>query len=271
MSFYGGFPEYVPVAERRKQAQKSMEQLKKKNPNIAPVIITGRRITRTWWGKSWCDNLERYSDYANRIGRGRSYVRNGAVVDLQMIQGKISALVQGSASKPYQVHIAIQPLSKDVWEAIIKNCAGKIDSLQELMEGKFPKALSDLFTAKGTGLFPAPKEITLQCSCPDSARMCKHVAAVLYGVGVRLDEDTALFFMLRNVNVEKLISETIIKKSHSLLEKSKARGRRVIDEADISGVFGIEIETETETGPVRHGQESDTKKLAGKRDRQAGN
>jgi uncharacterized Zn finger protein len=243
MSVYGDFPEYVPVAERRKQAQKSVEKLKKKHPNIAPVIITGRKITKTWWGKSWCDNLERYSDYANRIDRGRSYVRNGAVLDLQVVQGKISALVQGSGSKPYQVHITIKPLSKGVWEDIIKNCSGKMDSLQELLEGKFPQALSDLFTAKGTGLFPAPKEITLQCSCPDSARMCKHVAAVLYGVGARLDEDTALFFVLREVKVEELISESISKKSQALLEKSKTKGRRVIDDADISGVFGIDMET----------------------------
>lgn len=237
-----GYPRYVSVAEKRKKSQRSLEKLKKSNPDISPVVITGRKLTRTWWGKSWNDNLESYSDYSNRIGRGRTYVRNGAVLDLKMTQGKISALVQGSTSKPYQVTITIQPLSKDVWEAITKDCAGKIDSLHELIEGKFPKALSDLFTTKGKGLFPAPKEIILNCSCPDWANMCKHVAAVLYGVGARLDDDPALFFVLRNVNIEELISETINKKSQSLLEKSKAKSRRVIDETDISGMFGIELE-----------------------------
>ncbi|MFA6807764.1 MAG: hypothetical protein WCR27_02105, partial [Eubacteriales bacterium] len=128
MSYYSGFPEYTPVAEKKRQAQKSIEKLKKKNPNISPVIITGTKLSRTWWGKSWNDNLESYSDYTNRIGRGRSYVRHGAVLDLKITQGNISALVQGSRSKPYQVNISIQPLSKNIWEEITKDCAGKIES-----------------------------------------------------------------------------------------------------------------------------------------------
>ncbi|MBP1991790.1 SWIM zinc finger family protein [Paenibacillus eucommiae] len=242
MAFYGSFPAYVPVAERKERALASVEKLRKKNQDIAPVIITGKKITTTWWGKSWSDNLERYSDYSNRIGRGRSYVRNGAVLDLKIIQGSITALVQGSESKPYKVDISIKPLAKNIWESIIKDCSGKIDSLQELVEGRFPKALADLFTAQKKGLFPSPKEINLSCSCPDSARMCKHVAAALYGVGARLDEDTSLFFVLRNVNVDDLISESIMKKSQSLLEKSKRKGRRVIEDADISDMFGIDVE-----------------------------
>ncbi|MEX2460242.1 MAG: SWIM zinc finger family protein [Paenibacillaceae bacterium] len=242
MAFYGGFAKYVTVAEKRELALKSIEKLKKKNPNIAPVILTGSKLTRTWWGKSWNINLESYADYANRISRGRSYVRHGAVLDLQISQGMIHALVQGSESKPYQITIAIRPLAKDNWEALTKECAGRIDSLQELIEGKFPKALTELFTAKGKGLFPAPKEISLACSCPDGARMCKHVAAVLYGVGVRMDDDPTLFFKLRDVNVEALISETITKKSADLLEKSKIRSRRVMQDTDVSDMFGIEIE-----------------------------
>jgi uncharacterized Zn finger protein len=244
MAYYNGFPEYVPVAEKKQQAQKSIEKLKKKNPDIAPVIISGRKLARTWWGKSWNDNLERYSDYANRIGRGRSYVRHGAVLDLQITPGNISALVQGSERKPYQVNITIQPLLKGVWDAITQACAGKIDSLPELIEGKFPKALAELFTVQGKGLFPAPKEISLKCSCPDWAKMCKHVAAVLYGVGARLDENPELFFVLRNVKIEDLISETINQKSRTLLEKSNTKSGRVIDDTDISSVFGIELETE---------------------------
>lgn len=260
MSYYSDFPEYIPVAEKRKQAQKSIEKLKKKNPDISPVIIEGRKLTRTWWGKSWNDNLESYSDYSNRIGRGRSYVRHGAVLDLKLTQGKISALVQGSAAKPYQVTIIIQSLSKDIWEAITKECAGKIESLQELIEGKFPKALSELFTAKGKGLFPAPEEISLNCSCPDWANMCKHVAAVLYGVGARLDDDSSLFFVLRNVKIEDLISETISKKTQTLLEKSKSKSCRVIEDTDISGMFGIEMEIEVE----KKSKKPDTKNVARK-------
>ncbi|CAM4298242.1 SWIM zinc finger family protein [Paenibacillus alkaliterrae] len=242
MARFDYFPEYVPVAEKRRLAQNTIEKLRKKNPNISPVVITGKKIAKTWWGMSWCENLERYSDYSNRIDRGRSYVRHGAVLDLQLKQGVIEALVQGSGSKPYQVTVRIVPLSQEVWQALVAECAGKMDSLQELMEGKFPKALSSLFTAKGTGLFPAPKDISLHCSCPDSANMCKHVAAVLYGIGARLDDDTALFFRLRNVNVDELISETVSKQSKTLLEKSKKKGRRVMKDADITDVFGIDIE-----------------------------
>jgi uncharacterized Zn finger protein len=245
MAFYGGygggFPEYVPVAERRKKAQQSVEKLRKSNPSIAPVVITGK-LVKTWWGKSWNDNLESYADYANRIGRGRSYVRNGAVLDLQIAAGEVHALVQGSQTKPYRVTIAIQPLNKSTWEAIAKNCAGKIDSLQELIKGKFPKALSDLFTAKGSGIFPTTKEIKLSCSCPDGAYMCKHIASALYGVGARLDEDPALFFKLRNVNIDDLISETLNKTSQSMLEKANGRSRRVIDQSAVSEVFGLDMD-----------------------------
>lgn len=254
MAYYSGFPEYVTVAEKRQKALKSIEKLKKKNPDICPVIITGTKITKTWWGKSWNDNLESYSDYANRIGRGRSYVRHGAVLDLKITQGEIRALVQGSVSKPYQVTISIQPLSNAIWQVITKNCVGKIDSLQELIEGKFPKTLSELFTAKGKGFFPASKEIRLQCSCPDGANMCKHVAAALYGVGARLDDDPTLFFVLRNVKVDDLISEIISQKTETLLEKSKAKSRRIIEDTDISEMFGIEMETKVKKKRVKKGR-----------------
>jgi len=242
MGYYSDFPEYITADEKKKKAQQGIEKLRKKNPDIAPVIITGRKLARTWWGKSWNDNLERYSDYANRIGRGRSYVRNGAVLDLQITPGNIRALVQGSRKKLYQVDIAIQPLAKKTWEAITKACAGKIDSLEELIAGRFPKALSDLFMTQGTGLFPTPNEISLKCSCPDWAIMCKHVAAVLYGVGARLDDDPSLFFVLRKVNIEDLISESVSGKSQSLLEKAKTKSARVIEDVDITDMFGIEIE-----------------------------
>lgn len=239
-----GFPEYVTAAEKREKAQKGFEKLKKKKHDISPVIITGKKLARTWWGESWNHNLERYSDYSNRIGRGRSYVRSGAVLDLQITPGNICAQVQGSRKKPYQVDITIQPLAKDTWEAITKACAGKIHSLQELIEGKFPKALSDLFMLQGKGLFPMPNEISLNCNCPDWAVMCKHVAAVLYGVGARLDDNPSLFFVLRKADIGELISETITGKSQSLLEKSKTKSGRIIDDIDISSMFGIEMESE---------------------------
>ena len=244
MSYYGGFPEYVPVSEKRKRAQEAVEKLRKKDPTISPIIIEGRSIAKTWWGKSWNDNLESYADYSNRIGRGRSYVRHGAVLDLKINVGNISALVQGSDKRPYKVEINIKPISKELWKIIEKECVGKIHSLEELTQGKFPKALSDLFTAKGKGLFPTPKEITMECSCPDWAGMCKHIAAVLYGVGAKLDDDPLLFFKLRNVNIQDLIQEAVNEKSKVLLEKSEVKSRRILDDTDIFGMFGIDMETD---------------------------
>jgi uncharacterized Zn finger protein len=241
-----GYSEYVTVAQKRAKAEKSLINLKKKNPNVAPIIITGRKLASTWWGKTWNENLEGYADYANRIQRGRSYVRHGAVLDLEITPGNITALVQGSGTKPYKVDIAIAPLPKNTWDGMIKACEGKIDSLQELIEGKFPKALAELFATRGKGLFPAPKEITLRCSCPDWATMCKHVAAVLYGVGARLDEDPGLFFVLRTVNMDELVSKAITQKSETLLQKSGRKSSRVIADDDISAMFGIEIEEKSE-------------------------
>lgn len=248
MAFYSDFPEYVPVAERRRKAEKAVEKLRKGNPDIAPVRIEGRAIARTWWGKSWCDNLERYADFANRIDRGRSYVRHGAVLDLRLAEGKIAALVQGSASKPYKVEVAIDPLAPGVWQEMVQACAGKIDSLQELAAGKLPRTLAELFTMKGKGLFPSPKEIRFSCSCPDGAWMCKHVAAVLYGIGARLDEDSALFFTMRNVKMADLIASTIAEKSKDMMKKagdagSGRRSRRVLADADLSGKFGVDIDS----------------------------
>lgn len=245
MSYYDGY-EYVTVAQNKAKAQKSLEKLRKQNPDIAPVVITGRSLAKTWWGKAWNNNLERYSDYSNRIGRGRSYVRNGAVLDLNITPGRIAALVQGSRSKPYRVNISIEPLNKNTWDAITKACEGKIDSLQELLEGKFPKTLAELFTAHGKGLFPAPKEISFDCNCPDWATMCKHIAATLYGVGARLDENPALFFVLRNVNIDELVSKAIAQKTQTLLRKSGKKSSRVISDGDIAAMFGIDMETESE-------------------------
>jgi uncharacterized Zn finger protein len=237
---YYEFPPYVPVSEKKKRAEKVIEKLKKKNPHIKPVVITGNKIAKTWWGIEWICNLERYADYSNRIGRGRSYVRNDAVLDLQIEAGKITALVQGSNIKPYAVIISIKTLPRDVWKHIISTCEGQLGSLSELVEGKFPKALAELFTARDKGLFPSPKQISFNCSCPDWAYMCKHVAAVLYGVGARLDEDPALFFVLRNIKVENLVSSAVSQKSEKLLQKAPIKSSRIMNDRDISAVFGIE-------------------------------
>jgi uncharacterized Zn finger protein len=245
---YGyGYKKQATVAEKIERNQSAIEKLRKKNPGIEPVVISGRKLALTWWGNAWNNNLERYSDYENRIGRGSSYVRHGAVLDLKIAPGRVTALVQGSRKKPYDVDVTIEPLSKKSWDSIIKSCEGKIESLQELIDGKFPKELEELFTAKGTGLFPAPKEISFSCSCPDWASMCKHVAAVLYGIGARLDSNPGLFFVLRDANIDDLISKAITQKSETLLKKSDKKSSRAINNDDISAMFGIDMEEEALT------------------------
>lgn len=176
------------ISRRHIRAARKLKQLQKKNPNIKPILLEGHSIARTWWAKAWNVNLERYADYSNRIGRGRSYVRNGAVLDLQIKPGEVTALIQGTARNPYTVIIKIKRLSAATWKDIRRACEGRLDSLQELLMGEFPKTLGELFTAKGKGLFPSPKEIEFSCSCPDWAYMCKHVAATLYGISARLVE-----------------------------------------------------------------------------------
>ncbi len=166
--------------------------------------IEGRTIATTFWGKAWCENLERYSDFANRLPRGHTYVRNGSVIDLQIASGEVKALVCGSSI--YQVEVKVTPVSKARWKAICKDCAGAIDSLVELLQGRFSKAVMERICREKTGLFPSPKEIKLSSSCPDWALMCKHIAAVLYGIGARLDRQPKLLFRLHQLDENELIT-----------------------------------------------------------------
>src|SRR5213083_1539994 len=195
---YERWKPYVPVAKRRAQAAREAAKRAKKGQTVAPVVIDGRTIARTFWGKAWCDNLERYSDYSNRLPRGRTYVRNGSVVDLQIAPGAVTALVSGSSI--YRIGVQVTELPKNRWTAVCKDCAGAIDSLVELLQGRFSKGVMTRICHERTGLFPSPAEITFTCSCPDWALMCKHVAAVLYGIGARLDLQPDLLFALRNVD-----------------------------------------------------------------------
>ena len=242
MRYYDMYPPYVPVAQRRAKAERKLKQLRKKNPNIKPVIVEGRTLATTWWGKSWNSNLERYADYDNRIGRGRSYVRHRAVLDLQIKAGAITALVQGSETQPYEIAIKVDKLSAKNWQTIRQACAGAFDSLRALLAGQFPASLKDLFFQQGAGLFPTPKEIHFDCSCPDWADMCKHVAAALYGVGARLDTDPSLFFTLRRINVDDLITETVADTAQALLDKAEQQSANILDDVDLGDVFGIELD-----------------------------
>ncbi len=222
------FPHYISIEERRRKAEREAAKLE----SASPVIIKDSQIATTFWGKSWCRNLERYSDYANRLPRGRTYLRSGCVVDLQISPQLVDALVSGT--RLYTVKVKVVAISKPRWRAVCHDCAGAIDSLVALLEGRFSKVTMERLCQQKTGLFPTPAEIKFDCSCPDSARMCKHVAAVLYGIGARLDEKPELLFTLRDVDKQDLITN-----ASQRLTKSKTA--KYLETDDLSELFGIDI------------------------------
>lgn len=232
---YYGFRPYVSVGARRAQAARELVKLQKKGRKISPVVIEGRTIAETFWGEAWCDNLERYSDFASRLPRGRTYVRNGSVVDLQVGPGCVTALVSGSTM--YDVKVTVGPVPRAQWSAICRDCSGAIDSLVELLQGRFSRGVMTRLCAQKTGLFPSPNDILFTCSCPDWASMCKHVAAVLYGIGARLDHQPELLFTLRNVDSQDLIA----KAGSDLAKKHRPAGVKVLASDDLSEMFAIEM------------------------------
>lgn len=263
MSWFS-FRRYVPVAERRRKAERQLAKLAKKGKPIQPVRLEGRTISSTFWGKAWCENLESYMDYANRLPRGRTYVRNGSVVHLEIRPGEIEATVSGS--ELYRVRIGIAAARKSKWKKLCGECAGGIGSLVELLQGRLSDNVMAILTRKDTGLFPTPAEIRLTCSCPDWAVMCKHVAAALYGVGARLDQSPELLFVLRSVNHEELITQATA--SSAWAEANLTAGPE-LSEGDLSAVFGIELDT-TGTVSTSHPASPPDKRRIGKPGRKQG-
>jgi uncharacterized Zn finger protein len=240
---YNGWRPYVPVAERRAKAARETAKLSKKTGQSAsPVVLEGRKIATTFWGKAWCENLEAYSDFENRLPRGRTYVRNGSVVDLQIDKGKVTALVSGSSL--YKIAIKIKPLAPALWSSIQNECSGKIDSLIELLQGKLSSSVMEIVTRREHGLFPKPGEIDMDCSCPDWADLCKHLAATLYGVGAKLDQNPALLFLLRGVDPADLISKAsaseAVRQTTAMTDAAPA-----LSDSEVADVFGIELEPES--------------------------
>jgi uncharacterized Zn finger protein len=224
-----------------------MEKRKKKGHDVSPVVIEGRTIARTFWGKSWCENLERYSDFANRLPRGRTYVRNGSVVHLEIKPGEIDACVSGS--ELYEVSLKVAPVAKARWKSICTDCAGAIDSLVELLQGRLSNGVMERICRQGHGLFPSPDEIKLSCSCPDWADMCKHVAAVLYGIGARFDRQPELLFRLRGVDEKELIAHA---GQAEPLAKSKPAAAKRLGGENLAAIFGLDMaqSASADAGPV---------------------
>jgi uncharacterized Zn finger protein len=239
MSWYSWAP-YVSVAEKRARSLKQLASREKRGFVARPVRVAGRTIARSFWGAAWCANLEAYSDFENRLPRGRSYLRNGSVLHLDVGAGRVDAFVAGSDL--YRIAISITPVPVRQWAAIRKESAGKIGSLVELLQGKLSRQVMDVVTRKGTGLFPSPREIEMNCSCPDYAGLCKHLAAVLYAVGARLDEEPELLFLLRGVDHEELIEEAAAAPiAAGVPEAGKALD---MDASGLSALFGIDVEEE---------------------------
>ena len=236
---YGEWRPYVSVATQRAKAQRFIKSLKSKGKSVFPIQIEGRLIAKTFWGKAWCENLESYSDFSNRLPRGRRYVRNGSVIDLQIARGTVAALVSGSDI--YEVEINIKATPRRDWSRIKQECSGNIDSLIDLLQGRFSDAVMKNLTRQNGGLFPKPADIQLDCSCPDWAHMCKHVAAVLYGIGARLDADPELLFVLRDVDHLELISQA--SDASALKQSTSGATTQALDADDLGELFGIDLDT----------------------------
>ena len=233
-----GFYSQPTTSELKRKSEASRVSAEKKGKRLEPVVIQGRKIAKSWWGRAWCDNLERYADYESRLDRGKRYVKTGAVIDLSITKGRIQAKVQGSRKTPYKVEIRISPLSEERCQEILQKCGKRVETLEKLLAGDFPEELKELFTQRG-GLFPSSREISFSCSCPDWALMCKHVAAVLYGIGARLDENPSLFFELRGIEMGRFIDVAIANRVERMLKNAGRTSSRTMDEGDIRGLFGI--------------------------------
>jgi uncharacterized Zn finger protein len=243
---YWGWRPYVPAAKRREKTARAIAKAKKAGVALAPVTLASRgAIAKTFWGKAWCDNLEAYSDYANRLPRGRAYVRNGSVIDLKIETGKVKAQVMGSRLYRVEVNVAAVPARQ--WKDIARSCTGSIASLVELLQGKLSKAVMERICRPRIGLFPVPREIRFDCSCPDWASMCKHVAAVLYGVGARLDQQPELLFTLRRADANALVTQAGADLPAGA-KKASAK-TRVLADAALADVFGIEMAGAMEANP----------------------
>lgn len=228
----GMWGEYVSVHERRLQAKKQMDKLKKKGKLIEPISLDGKVIAKEFWGKKWCAHIESFADYNNRLPRGRTYVRNGSVCHLGIVEGKIEAIVSGSSL--YNVSVQIKTLSKGKWEAIKKQCSGMIGSILELLQGKIAKNIIEVVSDAKKGLFPLKNDISYSCSCPDWAGMCKHVAAVLYGIGSRFDQRPELLFCLRGVDPQELVAMPI--------NLEQTNNDNLLESDNLADLFGIELE-----------------------------
>lgn len=190
------------------------------------------QIGETWWSKRWIGVLESF-DMGSRLGRGRSYARQGQVVSIDIEKGVVTAKVQGSRPRPYSIEIKLQPLSEKDWDKVTDAMAAQAVFAARLLSGEMPQNIEEAFGKARLSLFPTSiKELSTDCSCPDWANPCKHIAAVYYLLAERFDEDPFLIFKLRGRTKEEIISALRKKRS----DQSAGADTASLAEADSSPV-----------------------------------
>lgn len=228
--------DYDDVRESKERLERQIAKRRQRGERFEALAAPAgqKKLCTTFWGQAWCRNLESYQQYESRLPRGRSYLRQGRVYNLEIESGKLSAVVAGS--ELYETFIHIRPLPEAKWRDMVEASQGQVGSMLDLLAGKLGDGLMRILTDAETGLFPRPEEIRFDCSCPDFADMCKHVSAVLYGVGVQLDTKPEWLFTLRGVDQAELLADA----KETAISGLSAPGAD-LQGTDLSALFGIDL------------------------------
>lgn len=229
--------DYESIPEREARMQREIEKRRKKGEPFEPVVCEVARglPAASFWGKAWCEHLESFVDYEARLPRGRTYLRKGYVHDLEINAGNVFAYVVGRHI--YEVEISVVTLAHAKWDDLKTRVSGEVGNLVALLSGKLGDGVMQAVTDRETGLFPSPKQISFNCSCPDWANMCKHVAATMYAVGVKLDQHPELLFKLRKVDHTELLDAASADTNLSSGDTSA----EVLQPNELADLFGIDL------------------------------
>ena len=228
---------YVPVSQRKANGLAKAQCEIGKGKKLKPIRVEGRKIANTFWGESWCAHLEDYSDFSNRLPRGRTYARNGSIVHLEIASGEITAMVAGSDL--YRIKIKVDKMPSKAWKSLCSQCNSSVTNTIDLLRGKLPEPVLKTLTNPDNDLFPRSSEIHLECDCLDWAQLCKHLAAVLYGVGNRLDDSPELLFKLRGVDPNDLIGSALMDATEANVALPGAE--QLEESIGLGDIFGIEL------------------------------
>lgn len=217
------------VADLARLAQQRRENLLQEGRQLHPVQGSSRNLASHFWGRAWMKHLALCEAGGLCLAPGRTLLRHGCVLDLQLAPGRVEALV--SAQELVEVQIDIAPLEDERLEALKEACSGRIDSLVSLLEGCTDEAVLQRLCDPETGLLPEPHDWHMNCTCPDWAEPCPHAAAALYATGTLIDVEPTLLFQLRQVEAS------------SLIEAPKVEAE-VFDTSALGSMFGIDLDVE---------------------------